>query len=330
VPPLPVRRLLTPIVVVFEIFLLLVLALGALIGLVSALADRRRRLLRLALMGIAYICVELAALTVLVSVWMAKPFRSPGWYDDINRRILASTLGAVGTAARGLVGFRVVTQDPPSLAPLDGDEPVLILARHGGIGDSFALVWLLVGVYHRRPRVVLKEVLLWEPLIDVALTRMGACFLSSRSKGGIEQIRKVGLLASGLAPEDALLLFPEGANWTPRRWSRAVGRLRAGQKRRAAQTAELMENVLPPRPAGVLASLNVRPDIAVVVFAHSGLDKITTAGKLWKAIPFRRPMTARWWPTAPPPLGRAGRLEWLTTEWAVVDEWIAGQAPPPS
>jgi hypothetical protein len=33
-------------------------------------------------------------------------------------------------------------------------------------------------------------------------------------------------------------------------------------------------------------------------------------------------MTIRWWPAPGPPDGVEARLQWLTTEWAVVDEWI--------
>ena len=132
---------------------------------------------------------------------------------------------------------------------------------------------------------------------------------------------------------DALLLFPEGGNWTPRRRLRAIARLRVDRKPEAGRKAQLMEHVLPPHPDGVLACLQARPDLAVVVFAHTGLDKITSVAAVWHAIPFRTPMTVGWWPTVPPPPDPEGQLNWLTTEWAVVDEWIgavgSGPRSPP-
>ncbi len=121
-----------------ELFLLVLLAMGAVIGLIAGLADRRRRLLRITLMGMAYIVVELLALIGLAVVWALRPFRPRSWYDGVNLRILAAALGAILSAGRVLVGFRVVVSDPPSLAPFDTNEPVIVLARHGGIGDSYA------------------------------------------------------------------------------------------------------------------------------------------------------------------------------------------------
>lgn len=83
-----------------------------------------------------------------------------------------------------------------------------------------------------------------------------------------------------------------------------------------------MEHVLPPRWGGVSACLDARPDLPVVVFAHTGLDKITSVRQLWQALPFRSAMAVRWWSPPPAPAAPAERVEWLTTEWAVVDEWI--------
>jgi 1-acyl-sn-glycerol-3-phosphate acyltransferase len=323
--PRPARRLMTPLLIVLELCLLLLLVIGAVIGLVSGLADRRRRVLRITLMGMAYIVVELLALISLALVWALRPFRSRSWYDAVNLRILTAALGAILSAARVLVGFRIVVNDPPSLAPFDTNEPVIVLARHGGIGDSYALVWLLASRYQRRPRLVAKEILQWEPLLDVALNRIGACFLPRNAGARTDPASRIQTLARDLAAGDALLLFPEGANWTPRRRLGAIARLRANRKHEASRQAQLMENVLPARPAGVFACLQARPDVAVVVFAHTGLDKITTASGVWQAIPFRSPMTVRWWPTLQAPLDQQERLNWLSTEWAIVDEWIDTQ-----
>ncbi len=83
-----------------------------------------------------------------------------------------------------------------------------------------------------------------------------------------------------------------------------------------------MEHVLPPHPGGVLACLNIRPELPVVVVAHTGLEKVTNASLLWSCLPFRHPMAIRWWPAATAPTGEEARTAWLTTEWAVVDQWI--------
>ncbi len=323
--PWVARRAILPLTVAFELVILALMLPLAVVGLFSAAVDRRLRLLRLAVMGGAYIVVELVALAMLLGVWLGRPFKGSQWSDRSNLRILAWALGHVLGAAARTVGYSISLHEPPSLSPLDDDGPVLVLARHGGIGDSFSLVWLLADRYGRRPRIVLKQILLWEPMIDVALTRMDACFLPPASRRGEPLDARVAAIAASLLPGDALLLFPEGANWTPRRRIRAMGRLWAARKPAAVKAAALMQHVLPPRAGGVLASLDARPDLPVTVVAHTGLDHITSAGTLWRGLPFRSPLSVRWWPAAPVPSGEADRVDWLTAEWAVIDQWIDGR-----
>ena len=197
-----------------------------------------------------------------------------------------------------------------------------MLARHGGPGDSFALVHLLLTRYHRSVRIVLKDILQLDPLIDILLHRLDCCFLASPSGDGAELCAKVAAMAATLAPREALLLFPEGANFTPHRRQRAISRLRRDHKAEPARAATLMTNVLPPRPGGVLACLDARPDLPVVVVAHAGLDRVVSVRQAWDELPITTPMTVRAWPTAPIPPGEDARLAWLTLEWAVVDEWV--------
>lgn len=318
------RRARIPFLLVLEVLVAVLLAAAGVLGLIGFPLDRRLRLTRLCAMGCGYIAVEITGLLMAFGVWLVRPFRPKAWWDDTNRRLLAFVVGAILGWAGRTVGFRIERHPPTDSSLLVGPRPVLVLARHGGIGDSFTLAWVLASVYGRRPRIVLKALLRLEPMIDVLLTRLGACFLPrpSRRKERLEE--EVGVMAAGLADGEALLLFPEGANWTPRRRLMAVRRLWVAGRFDAARAASAMEHVLPPRPAGVLACVDARPDIAVVTFAHAGLDRLTTAGQVWAALPFRVPMTLRWWPAAPVP-ATGDREAWLTTEWAVLDAWVAAQ-----
>lgn len=324
-PPRAVRRFLLPCLLGLQVLVAGLFVVLGVLGLLTAPFDRRVRLLRLGAAGLAYLALEWTALLGLAAVWIVRPWRSAEWYDTANRRLVGWVLGQLQRAAGSCVGFSVVVEDPPVPEPLTAlrpTGPVLVLARHGGLGDSFTLVWILLR-HGRRPRVVLKEILAWEPLIDVALGRMGVCFLPPHAGDAAERIAE---MASSLANDDAMLLFPEGGNWTPRRRLQAIVRLRSRHLHRAARAARLMEHVLPARPAGVLACLDARPDTQVVVVAHAGLDRLATAGAVWRAIPFATPMTVRWWPSAPAPTNPGARQAWLTTEWAVVDEWIDERA----
>lgn len=321
-PPHLVRRLLLPPILAAEAVVLVLLVVTLVVGVVTVPVDRRLRLARLSLMGGAYILLEWVGLAALLVLWLVGPVLGSTRRKRSDLAVVAWVLGRVIGAARRTVRFGVQIDDPAAPGPFAEPDPVLVLARHGGIGDSFALVWLLADRYHRRPRVVLKQVLLWEPLIDAALSRMGACFIPPAADRAEPLENRVGRLAADLDPGDALLIFPEGANWTPRRRLVAIGRLWAARKPGAAKAAALMEHVLPPRAGGVLACLDARPELPVVIVAHTGLDRITTAGQLWRAVPFADPMAVRWWPPAHPPYGDGERVAWLTTEWAVVDQWI--------
>jgi 1-acyl-sn-glycerol-3-phosphate acyltransferase len=324
VPRLPraVRRLLAPVSVAIELVLLVVFVVAFVVGAVTAVVDRRWRISRLAAMASTYLILEIVGLAALGGLWLTRPFRSPSGWRQVNVRLVAWLLGRILGAARRTVSFQVSLDEPESCRPLGTADPVLVLARHGGVGDSFVLVWLLADRFGRRPRVVLKDALLWDPLIDVALSRMDATFIPPPSRRGASSAERVGRTARSLSDGDALLLFPEGANWTPRRRLRAIRRLWESRRPSAARAAALMDHVLPPRAAGVLACLEADPELPVVVMAHAGLDKITTAAGMWDAIPFRDRMVITWWTPVPPPAGPDAQLQWLTTEWAVLDQWV--------
>ena len=128
-----------------------------------------------------------------------------------------------------------------------------------------------------------------------------------------------------MSPDDAILLFPEGGNWTPRRHHRAISRLRRAGRRQDAADAAGNPHVLPPRPAGLLACLAARPDLDVAVVAHTGLEDLINPRLIWRALPVSAsPMLIRWWhePASLLPETDEDRREWLRLQWAVVDAWI--------
>jgi len=98
--------------------------------------------------------------------------------------------------------------------------------------------------------------------------------------------------------------------------------------RQAAADAEQNPNVLPPRPGGVLAALAARPDLGIVVIAHTGLEDLVSPGQVWAALPlYQRPMTVRWWyvPPGTVPSDPAEQFQWLRVQWALVDSWIGAR-----
>lgn len=326
IPPRPVRRLLAPLVAAFLVVLMAGFVLAAVTGAVAAVFDRRRRLLRTALFALAYAAMEVVVLVAAGGLWLRRPrvgrlrSGSEAAWITAHQRLLESALGWVLGAAHRCFGFDVVVTDTPTPDALVASPPVLVLARHGGPGDSFALVHLLLTRYRRQVRIVLKEILQLDPVLDVLLNRLGSCFIPTGA--GEHRAERLADLARQLGPLDALLLFPEGGNWTPVRRRRSIRRLRSNDDASGARRAALMTHVLPPRPGGVLACLDAHPGLGVVIVAHAGLDRIVSIRQAWDRLPLAQPMTVRLWPAAVVPDGNDARLTWLTTEWATVDEWI--------
>lgn len=334
-PPRVVRR-----VVVDPLFLpfagLLALALLGVIAVATLLAPLtpRRRVLRFARLVLAYLRLDTTLLLRSALLWLRSPVRigleAERRWTAAHTELLHDALERLLAVAGSTVGFSVEV-DERSPVPPRGRHPLAVLARHAGPGDSFTLVWLIVHRLGRTPRVVLKDVLLWDPGLDVVLTRLSCCFLSSRSGAGDDNTAAVAALAARLGPDDALLLFPEGGNWTPARHRRALRRLFRSGRRRAARRAASMRHVLPPRPGGTAAVLTTRPDAEVLVVAHGGLDELTSPGAVWKALPVdRTPMRVRWWQVPHDELPRAEHdvEPWLTGQWQRVSDWVDARSHP--
>jgi 1-acyl-sn-glycerol-3-phosphate acyltransferase len=284
--------------------------------------------LRLAALALVYLFVDMALLVAGLALWLRHPRRRDGRAQKAwtarHVRVLHWALVTLLGAARSIMGFRVEADTSAPALPSD-DRPLVFLSRHAGPGDSFALVWLILTHWSRIPRVVLKDVLLWDPGLDVMLTRLSGCFLPSRSGAGDDTSARVAKSAAKLSTKDALLIFPEGGNWTPGRHRRAVRRLWGSGRRHAARQAAAMPEVLPPRPAGTAAVLAARPDVDVVVVAHAGLDRLTSVRRVWAALPVHdTPMRVTWWRVAAHDVPRADDqvAEWLNQQWVEVARWV--------
>jgi 1-acyl-sn-glycerol-3-phosphate acyltransferase len=335
--PWPVRRLvvapLMPVLALLALALFPIVLVGhALVAVVLVGARRRRarwRLPRAWLFGVAYLLGETACLLACLALWLRFLGRLDG--DASRRRHLAVLRGFLGLLI-ALAGFtfrfRLEVHEPVSRpqdpARMSGERPVLVLARHAGPGASFVLVHLLMHRYRRSPRIVLTERLRWDPSIDVLLSRLGCRFIQP---GGDHARAAIGELAAALGRHDALVLFPEGGDWTPTRQRRAVARLRRKGLTVQAGRAEQMVHVLPPRPAGTAAALAAAPAADVVVFSHTGHDELLDLPSVWAALPLRRELDVVWWREASAPRSADEDVvgEWLYDLWRRIDAWVGEQ-----
>jgi 1-acyl-sn-glycerol-3-phosphate acyltransferase len=291
----------------------------------SPVLPGRWRPLRLLWVMILYLVCESVLLVVLFGLWVSSGFgariRTP-YYEGIHYDLVQGVLWVFFRESRRVLNLTIETAGfTPDAHP---GKPLLVCCRHAGPGDSFVLIYALMHWYDREPRVVLKDTLAWDPVIDVILHRIPARFISPNPGAGERIEDQIAELARGLDENDAFVIFPEGGNFTPRRRERAIERLHKLGMHRMADRAEAMTNVLAPRPGGFLAALDAAPDADVVLVAHTGMDHMLTVGDVWRELPMDKRLLMQWWqvPRAEIPPGRDAQIDWLFGWWEQIDVWI--------
>jgi 1-acyl-sn-glycerol-3-phosphate acyltransferase len=341
VPPRLVRRLvLAPLaivvaaamVVLFPPLALLALLLGAL----GRSRPHRMRALRLLSFALIWLVAETATLFMCLGLWLASGFggrlhTEP--YQSRHYAIMQWYLDRLYLAAVSMLGLRVEVDEPP-LTPAEQAArlagPVIVLSRHAGPGDSLLLVHHLLTVYQRQPRVVMKAALQLDPSVDVVANRVPNVFIQGRRTGEHIFVAQISRLASGLDPAGALVLFPEGGNWTPGRWRRGIRRLERLGHADLAERARGMPHLLPPRAGGALSAIAASPAADVIFVAHAGLDTLVSVADVWRSLPIGHVVRARWWrvPAAEVPraLDHDAQVRWLYDWWQRIDDWIASHS----
>jgi 1-acyl-sn-glycerol-3-phosphate acyltransferase len=328
-PPWWVRRvLLAPLMIVFAVLAVVTLPVTALVAVLLSvtLPGHRQRLLRVLTLIVVYLLLEAVGLVVLFVVWLMSgcgyAIRRPTfqrWHYDVVQVFLR----VMFAVSRWVLHVRVEVEgpDPASYA----GRPLVVCCRHAGPGDSFLLVHALTNWYAREPRIVLKDTLRWDPAIDVVLSRLPSRFISSKRVRTAEE--EIADLALRLDDDDALVIFPEGGNFTEHRRVRAIEKLRRDGFIDAAGRAQAMRYVLAPKPGGVLAALDAAGNADVVWVAHTGTDHLFTVADVWRALPMDTVIRMRWWQVPPSdvPQSREARISWLFSWWEHIDGWIGEQ-----
>jgi len=341
-PPRLIRRLvLAPLVVVIAVAMALLVPLAALLELTLRLVGLSRpghaRARRLLWFALVWVTADTVALFMCLGLWLASGLGGRLRTEPFQARHYAVMRWFLAVVYRGGTRtFRLrVEVTEPELTPAEQAarlaRPVIVLSRHAGPGDSFLLVHQLLSVYGRRPRVVMKATLQLDPGLDVVANRVPNVFISPRRVGEGVFVEQIARLAGGLDHAGALVIFPEGGNWTPARWRRGVERLEGLGRPDLAARARDMPNLLPPRSGGVLAALTACPDADVIFVAHAGLDRLVSVADVWRSLPMDQLIRARWWRVpaseVPRAAGHEHQLQWLYAWWERIDGWISDNHP---
>ena len=266
-----------------------------------------------------------------LGLWLASGFGRRAELPRSERAHYAVLRWFVGGVYRSLtrlarVDVRVSESAAAEEALSARRRPVIVLSRHAGEGDSLLVLHQLLCRHGRRPRLVLHEALRMDPLIDVLGRRLPNRFVDPR--GGDTEV-EIAAMARDLGDDGAVLIFPEGGNFSHARRQRGIERLeRAGHAEEAAWARE-MQHVSAPRPGGALAALEAAPHADVVFVGHVGVP--IGFRDLWRLLPAEQTVELRLWIVGADevPADRDEQIDWLFGWWRMLDRWVAerqGQA----
>ena len=325
VPHILARRLvLAPLMALLEVALLLASPFLLVVAVILSPLFGGWRPVRMLAIVVVSAARHLEAAVSLLGLWLRSGFGARSASEpmqqahfDVMRRFVGGVYRTIVRAAR----VRVAVNDSAAVEEVlaGASRPALVLARHAGEGDSLLVLHQLLCRYGRNPRIVLHEALRLDPVIDVLGRRLPNRFIDPR--GGDTEV-EIAAMSADLDPAGAVLIFPEGANFTEERRLRGIERLEEGGFHAQAGVARGMRHVSAPRPGGALAAIEAAPGADVVFVGYVGFP--TGLRELWRLLPHPQPVEVRLWrvPAEEIPAGRDERIDWLFDRWKTLDAWV--------
>lgn len=273
---------------------------------------------RVVLFGVCFLATEVLGLALLFFVWLsslgraqlraARTWPVQRWYTAMHY-----------VALRSLFRLRF---------EVDGDEaatpgPLLVLVRHASIIDSLVPAVFIANAHCMRLRYVLKRELLVDPCLDLAGHWLPNRFVARDGADTAREVEAVRSLKSGMAPDEGVLLYPEGTRFTPAKRRRLLERLEGVARERAEQ----LRHLLPIRPGGALALLDAPPACDALFIGHHGLEGFAHVADIMRGALVGRTVRLRFWrvPASSIPAGTDGRRAWLAEEWQRMDDWLSAE-----
>ncbi|HEV2777412.1 MAG TPA: 1-acyl-sn-glycerol-3-phosphate acyltransferase [Solirubrobacteraceae bacterium] len=329
-PKLARRLLVAPLILVVEAALVV---LSPLLGIVAALASPvvGARALRALAIAVVYAVRHLGATLACGWLWAAGGFgrnlQSPRMQLAHYRVLRWFVAGLVRTMTRlARVDVHVTGSETAERALRQRRAPVVVLSRHAGEGDSLLVVHALLCRYGRRARIVMHEALRLDPLIDMLGHRLPNRFVDPR--GGDTEV-EIAAMARDLGDNDALLIFPEGGNFSHSRRRRGIERLEQAGHAEEAAWARDMRHVSAPRPGGALAAIDAAPRADVIFLAHVGVPAGLREAWHRLAGPGEDIAMRLWIERADDvPTGKDEQIDWLFGWWRTIDAWIDERLAP--
>ena len=329
VPPKVVRRLvLAPLAVAAELVLLALSPVLVLLAVLASPLFGGWRPLRMVTIGLVLAARHLGAVLTCLGLWVAGGFGRTAGTPAMQRRHLAVMRWFVAGSYHVIVRLahvevRITESDDAHAALATPGRPVLVFGRHAGEGDTLLVLYELLCRHRRVPCVVMADKLRLDPLIDGLGERLPNRCVDPR---GGDTEKEIAAMARELDGTRALVVFPEGANFSEQARRRGIERLeRAGHDQEAAWARE-MRHLSAPRPGGALAAVQAAPHADVVIMGHRGFP--TGPREVWDLLPAPQVVEVRLWHEsagAIPP-EHHDRIDWLFAWWRTMDGWVDEQA----
>lgn len=331
VPHLAVRRLLlAPLVALLELVVVLVSPLLFVVAVLASPVFGGWRAVRIFIIVLSFALRHLGATIACLGLWIAAGFgrradsaRMQQAYYTVLRWFVRGVYRTIMRAAR--VEVRVCESAAAEQVLSSYRRPAVVLSRHAGEGDTLLVIQQLLCDHGRLPRVVMHERLRLDPLIDVLGTRLPNRFVDPR--GGDAEV-EIAAMSRDLDERAAVLIFPEGRNFSERQRQRGIERLEQAGHADEAEWARSMRHMSAPRPGGALAAIEAAPGPDVVFMAHVGFP--ASFGEVWRLLPHPQTVEIRLWavPADEVPSDRDEAIDWLFGWWRTLDAWVAERHEP--
>lgn len=323
VPPRAIRTLVvTPVVFVGAgIVTILSPLLHLVLGIIDLIDRKGWRFTRVVGLGIAFCVLEFFGLIIAFLLWLASGFTlwvKAGWAQSLHLWVMGWWLELITRALRFFIGFTFEFDFSDRRS-----QALLVFSRHAGPGDALLLARHLIREQGLELRMLGTTKLLWDPFFNHLVQRLPFTFCDPHTTDPARQLADIEAAAAAIPHDGAMIVFPEGANFTPKRRDRAIARLEERGQHDRAVMAEHLHHVLPPRTAGTLAALDGASHASVMFFAHVGLDDLLSLGDIWRSVPIRRTVKATYWYAEyDRSMARDETIAWLFEQWETVDAWI--------
>ncbi|HEY7544100.1 MAG TPA: 1-acyl-sn-glycerol-3-phosphate acyltransferase, partial [Blastocatellia bacterium] len=273
--------------------------------------DRRWPLVRAISFLAFYLCCESAGIIASFFIWLVWMGRER--FLEQNFDLQCWWAGSLYKGACRLFDLRICAEGREVLS----GGPVVVFLRHASLADTLFPAVFISSAHGIRLKYVLKRELLWDPCIDIVGNRLENRFL----RRGPGDSGRVGELMEKLAPNEGVVIYPEGTRFREAKRAPILEKLSQTLDADLFEKAKSFCNVLPPRPGGPLALLAGNEWADVLFCAHTGLESVVDLRDILRGTLISREIRVRFWRVEFDAIPKAThqQLRWLYDEWAKVD-----------